>query len=178
MKRPNRNATPGGTITRTVFDSRGRAVQTFVGTNDAGATDADPTGGGAPGNNMVLVTQTAVRRRPGRRRRQPHPADAVRRCIDHPRHHLPVRLARPADGHRRRGRFYAKVYYDNLDRVTRTERYDTTLSGNLVARNDTLYDDRNRVYQSIRYGVDPTTGLVGNALTDNTWYDAAGNVLK
>ena len=26
--------------------------------------------------------------------------------------------------------------------------------------------------------VDPTTGVVGNALTDNTWYDPAGNVLK
>ena len=48
--------------------------------------------------------------------------------------------------------------YDNLDRVTRTERYNTALSGNLIARSDTSYDDRGRVYQQVRYGVDPTTG--------------------
>ena len=49
--------TPGGTITRTVFDVRGQAVKTYVGTNDTGATDSDPTGGGATGNNMVLVSE-------------------------------------------------------------------------------------------------------------------------
>ena len=30
--------------------------------------------------------------------------------------------------------FYEKVCYDNLDRVIRTDRYNTTLSGNLIAR--------------------------------------------
>ena len=34
------------------------------------------------------------------------------------------------------------------------------------------------MFQTIRYGVDPTTGIVGNALTDNTWFDPSGNVLK
>src|SRR5262249_8850421 len=66
----------------------------------------------------------------------------------------------------------------NLDRPTRTERYDTTLAGNLVARSDMRYDDRNQAYQRVQYGVNPTTGQVGNALTDNTWFDPAGNVLK
>jgi len=74
--------------------------------------------------------------------------------------------------------FYQMDYYDNLNRVIKTERYDTTASGNLIARSVSNYDDRNRVYQSIRYGVDPATGNVGNALTDNTWFDPAGNILK
>ena len=43
----------GGTITRTVFDVRNNAVETYVGTNDAGATDENPDGFNAPGNNMV-----------------------------------------------------------------------------------------------------------------------------
>ena len=47
----------GGTITRTVFDARGNPWKTFVGTNDTGATESDPTRGGASGNNMVLVTE-------------------------------------------------------------------------------------------------------------------------
>ncbi|MFV2069020.1 MAG: hypothetical protein ACC645_18795, partial [Pirellulales bacterium] len=60
--------TPGGTITRSVFDTHGRAVETYVGTDDSGASDADPTGcttsaGGSssacdPDNNMVLVSES------------------------------------------------------------------------------------------------------------------------
>jgi hypothetical protein len=47
--------TPGGTIRRTVCDARGHAVADYVGTNDSGATDADPTGaGGDP--HLVLCT--------------------------------------------------------------------------------------------------------------------------
>ncbi len=74
--------------------------------------------------------------------------------------------------------FYQKNYHDNLGRVTKTERYDTTSGGNLIARSETKYDDRGRVYQTVRYAVDPSTGTVGNSLTDNTWYDAAGNTIK
>jgi len=73
---------------------------------------------------------------------------------------------------------YEKRTYDNLDRVTKVERHDTTANGNLIARSETKYDDRGRVYQSIRHGVDPSTGTVGNALTDNAWHDDAGNVIK
>ena len=74
--------------------------------------------------------------------------------------------------------FYQKDYYDNLNRIYQTDRLNTTATGNLIARTVTNYDDLSRVYQTIRYGVDPTTGIVGNALTDNTWFDPSGNVLK
>ncbi|MEO8493493.1 MAG: RHS repeat-associated core domain-containing protein [Planctomycetota bacterium] len=73
---------------------------------------------------------------------------------------------------------YEKRTYDNLDRVTKVEQYDTNEEGNLVARSETKYDDRGRVYQSVQHGVDPSTGTVGNALTDNAWFDDAGNVIK
>jgi len=74
--------------------------------------------------------------------------------------------------------FYEKRTYDNLDRVTRVDRHDTTSGGNLIARSDTKYDDRGRIYQSVHYGVDTSTGSVGNALTDNSWFDDAGNTIK
>src|SRR5690606_33262715 len=54
MKRQNRRVTPGGTINRIVFDARGNPWKMYTGTDDTGATDSDPTGGGATGNNMVL----------------------------------------------------------------------------------------------------------------------------
>ncbi len=57
LNRQNMAKSPGGTITRTVFDARGNAVKTYIGTNDASATASDPTGGGAQGNNMVLVSE-------------------------------------------------------------------------------------------------------------------------
>ncbi len=46
--RANRQQSATGTITRTVYDGLSRVVSTWVGTNDNGATDNDPTGGGAP----------------------------------------------------------------------------------------------------------------------------------
>ncbi len=175
----NRQKTPGGTITFTVFDARGNPTKVYVGTDDTGATAGDPTGGGAQGNNMVLVTRERIRRRQRRRRREPDAAVTQ---------HVDASTTRVTsftfDWRNRRTDtdgeidFYEKVYYDNLDRVTKTERYDTTANGNLIARSETKYDDRGRVYQTIRYGVNPSTGTVGNSLTDNTWYDAAGNVIK
>ena len=74
--------------------------------------------------------------------------------------------------------FYQQVFYDNLDRLVQNDQYDTSLSGNLVARSVTNYDDLSRTYQSLNDAVDPTTGAVGNVLTDNTWFDPAGNRMK
>jgi len=74
--------------------------------------------------------------------------------------------------------FYEKRFYDNLDRVTKVDRHDTTSGGNLIARSETKYDDRGRIYQSVRHGVDPMNGTVGNSLTSDTWFDASGRQIK
>jgi hypothetical protein len=58
MKRRNRTVSPGGTISVDVFDTRGQVLRSYMGTDDTGGTDEDPTGGGAdPNNNMVLVAE-------------------------------------------------------------------------------------------------------------------------
>ena len=74
--------------------------------------------------------------------------------------------------------FFQKSYFDNLNRVTKSERYNTTEMGNLIARSETQFDDRGRVFRRIQYGVDPSTGSVGNSLTSNSWFDDSGNVIK
>ena len=176
-KRRNRTVTPGGTITRTVFDVRNRPQKVYVGTDDTGATQSDPTGGGASGNNMVLVTE--------------HQFDGggvgdgnltqLKQWVDGSTSRSTLLSY---DWRNRRTDtdgevdFYEKTYYDNFDRTIKTERYNTTGNGILIARSEIKYDDRARVYQTIRYGVNPATGSVGNSLTDNTWYDASGNPLK
>jgi hypothetical protein len=76
--RQNRIQSPGGTITRAVYDDDSRVLSVYVGTDDAGATDADPTGAGTTGNNMVCVTENVYHHPdglltepgPARRRRQ------------------------------------------------------------------------------------------------------------
>ena len=47
MGRKNVVTVPGHTITGTVFDCRNNPIQVFVGTDDSGATDADPAGNSA-----------------------------------------------------------------------------------------------------------------------------------
>lgn len=178
MKRRNRTITPGGTITFNVFDVRGNVIKTFVGTDDTGATSQDPTGGGAVGNNMVQVTG--------------HEYDGGSDGGDN---NLTKQIQYTTSSDTRitlltydwRNRnidtdgeinYFQRLYYDNLDRVTKTERYDTTSAGNLISRSEANYDDLNRIYQAISYAVDPSTGSVGNSIADNIWYDAAGNVIK
>lgn len=178
LKRQNKQATPGGTITRTVFDVRDNPQKIYVGTNDTGATDSDPTGGGATGNNMVIITQNEY---DAGLAGGDNNVTKITQYVDA----ATTRETRLLYDWRNRRTdtdgeidFYQKDFYDNLDRVTKTDRHNTTAAGNLIARNETKYDDRGRVYQTIRYGVDPATGTVANALTDNTWFDAAGNVIK
>ena len=179
MKRRNRTVTPGGTITDLVYEPRGMVVGTYVGTNDDGATENDPTGGGLdPDNNMVVVTGNEY----------DNDADGGDGNLTEMTQHVDDTTTRVTDmTYDFRNRrvttdgevdYFEKSYYDNLDRVVMSERYDTSEEGNLIARSETLFDDRGRVYQSIRYAVDPDTGDVGNSLTDNTWFDAANNVIK
>jgi hypothetical protein len=56
LNRQNRTVSPTGTINRTVYDVRGQVVSSWTGTNDNLSTASDPTGGGAPGNNMVQTS--------------------------------------------------------------------------------------------------------------------------
>ena len=60
----------------------------------------------------------------------------------------------------------------------RTDRKNTSSGGNLIGRSDTKYDKRGRVYRRLAYAVNPGSGAVGNALTENNWYDPASNPIK
>jgi hypothetical protein len=163
-----------------VFNSRGLTTGTWVGTNDNGATSTDPSGGGAAGNNMVQVSgveyDSNVAGGDANATKQIAYVDSTSANNRVTTFLYDFRNRRTAtDGEID---VYEQVTYDNLDRVVRTDRRNTTSAGNLIARSEVRFDDRGRVYQMLRYGVDPTTGVVGSALTDNTWFDASGNVIK
>ena len=214
--RQNKSVTPGGTISRTVFDTRGQAVAQYVGTDDSGATDADPTGAGgdphlvlcASGyssssssststptsnetNNMVLVLEreycdgsagcSCGAGGAGQLVSETRHVDALTWHTTDYQYDWRGRTTQvypPADDSGRT--VYTQTTYDNFDRAVRQERY-LELTGSadrLLARSESYYDDRGRVYQTKQYAVDASDGTVGNSLVSNTWYDAAGNTIK
>ncbi len=187
MGRCNRVQDPVGDITRTVYDARGNVLSTWMGTNDTGATDADPTGNNATGNNIVEVSSYTY--------------DADGNCtsateyVDSDSAHNRVtsyeydwrdRLQYtilPADA---QGRVtYTEDDYDNLDRVVETKQYwDYNNNGpdsgdRLLADSTADYDSLGQVFRTTTYTVSQTTyAHTGDSLVDNYWYDAAGDLIK
>ncbi|HVC99037.1 MAG TPA: hypothetical protein VND64_35560 [Pirellulales bacterium] len=178
LNRQNRVVAPGGTITRTVRDARDMVVSTWVGTNDNGATWLDPTGSGAPGNNMVVVAENQY---------DNGMAGGDGNMTELTQHVDSSTTRVTVFGFDWRNRqvivdgevdLYAVKTLDNLDRQLQVDRRNSTASGNLVARAQTNWDDRGRKFQSIVVGVDPNTGLTTNSLVGNFWSDPSGNPIK
>ncbi len=178
LNRRNRVVSAGGTIMRTIFDARDLPISVWIGTNDTGATWNDPTGGGAPRNNMVIVKENQY---------DNGLASGVGDLTEVTDHVDSLTTRVTLFGFDWRGRqiwtdgevdYYEAVTSDNLDRATQVDLRDTTGAGNLGNRTLSLCDDRFRRYEQVRLAVDPTTGATGNALTDNFWYDPSGVEIK
>jgi RHS repeat-associated protein len=177
MGRQIKTVTPAGTITRQVLNPKGWILSTWVGTNDTGATPSDPTGGGSPGNNMVQVGANVYdggsAGGDGNLTQVTQYASGSDTRVTSFGYDFRDRRTY-ADGEID---FYQTYTYDNVNRLLQTDNYNTSSSGNLVARQATAYDNLGRVYSASIYGVDPSTGTVGNALVQNTWYDPSGNII-
>ncbi len=178
LKRRVRTVSPGGTISAVVLDPRGLTLSTYIGTNDTGATEQDPTGATAPGgshpsNNMVLVSAAEY--------------DIAGRLILSTQHVDSSTTRETSYSYDYRGRrlvtqgeenFCQKETYDFRGQLIRSERYDGSPTGTLLSRSETDYDALGRPYQSRRYAVNPSTGSVGAAMVDEVWYDKGGNVVQ
>jgi YD repeat-containing protein len=178
MQRQNRILAPGGTITRMVYQSPQWLASTWVGTNDTGATDLDPTGGGAAGNNMVKVSSNDY---DGGSAGGDGNLTQVTQYVSATSGDTRVtgygydfrdRQVNMTDATSR----YTTYAYDNLDQLIETDQYASN-GGNLIAKNISYYDNRRNVYQQVVYAVDPSTGSTGNTLIGNIWHDDGGNVI-
>jgi len=177
MGRRNQTISPGGTINFTVFDDRSLVSTVYVGTNATGATEIDPTGGGATGNNMVLVTRNVYDNgSAGGDGNLTQTVASVDAAI--------TRQANIAYDFRNRQvsvtgeeNAFSETEYDNLNRPIQRRTHNGSAVAVLLSQTDTAYDNRGRVFQTTSYAVNPNNGAVGNALVSNTWYDAGGNVL-
>jgi YD repeat-containing protein len=184
MGRQNRVVDPAGTIQRTVYDVRDQAVSQWVGTDDTGATDSDPTGGGATGNNMVAVQVLEYdddeAGGDGNLTQQILPVDDTSGNDRITLYGYDYRDRRETttqtDG---TTTWIAKATYDNLNRVTASVRYHTAVDDdNRLAQSRTYFDALGRVFKTEADGIDPATGDVTGTLTGQNWYDLVGNVIK
>ncbi|MEM9701761.1 MAG: hypothetical protein AAF907_04895, partial [Planctomycetota bacterium] len=176
--RRNRTVSPGGTIAITLFDALGRQTASYMGTNDTGATATDPTGGGALGNDMVLLSENLY----------DDGQDAGDSNLTKTTVFVDASTTRVTDyAYDWRNRqiavtgeedSYSSVQYDNLGRALATERRLADATGRLLAKSETFYNDLGQAYKREQHEVDYDTGTVGGSIGYEYEFDAAGNVVK
>ena len=198
MGRLNKIVAPDGTITRYVYDGRGNVLETWMGTDDTGATDTDPSDNNT--NGMVKVASSTYDA-DGNLTSTTSWADADTSYTTYYQYDWRDRQTGTLgpDGVATLDQYYdgsnnVVAGIDNLGRVTGTQTYAQASynSGthqivtdplNLRAQTEYDYDNLGRVYESRTYQVDPAnivSGKVipGDYLPTYTWYDLAGNVIK
>ena len=181
MGRRNRIIEPSGTIRRRVYDARGLVISNWTGTDDHSATDTDPTGGGAPGNNMVCVSEQQY---DGSSAGGDGNLTQVTQHVDSSSGN--DRIVNYGFDYRDRRNSVTQTdgtttwntatSYNNLDKPLQNT--TSVVGGNMIAQSRTLYDALGRVYRHETDGVDPTGGSIVNTLISQNWYDLGGNIIK
>ena len=171
-----RELTPSGTVRRWTYDVRKRVTGLWEGTDDTGATEADPSDGGANSMRQLEAYQYdngGV---------GSHKLTEVRLFVD--ANAANDRITTFGYDWRNRpssmtGDVNLREEYtrDNQGRITRVDQRNGT-GGTLIGRSDVLYDLLGRVYRRTRFAVNVSSGSVGNGLSINRWYDASGNLMK
>lgn len=178
----DRVATPGGTITRTVYDARDRVESVWLGTDDMPSSGVWSPSNTA-GTNLVVVASYEYDDGglgDGNRTKETRPvdADSANDRITKMEYDWRDRLTASVAVETASREFRTEYELDNLGRAAVVEeKRDDSEDPTLIGKSESLYDDRGRVCRTKRYGVDDS-GNVGHALTDQTWYDCCGNVIK
>src|SRR5579884_4311104 len=196
-----RQVSATGTITRTVHDSLGRPISIWVGTNDTPASGQwSPTNNTSPANMLQTVGYQYDGRGVGdsnMTQETDYPGGSQANRVTDVWYDWRDRAvaaksgvqASENDGTHRPIRFNT---FDNLGEITEVQRYGgdgvtITVSGGvpqapssslLRAQTVTAYDDQQRVYQTIVYDVNQSTGAVSSTgLTTNDYYDHRGDLM-
>lgn len=175
MQRQIAVVTPGGTINRMVLHPNGWILSEWIGTNDNGATETDPTGGGASDNNMTII----------RANEYDNGAEGRDGNLTGETLYVSASVSRETSyGYDFRNRrltaagevgFWQMYTLDNLDRIVREQQRVDDAAGVLVTQRETLFDSRGRVFRELDYRVGDD-GTIGLPLKREKWYDPAGNL--
>lgn len=201
--RLKRTQSPTGTIQWTLYDGLNRTTSSWIGTNDTGAVNGDPTGGGASGNNMQKVSEnvydTGGVGDGNLTQMTQYPNDGSANRVSQmyydwrDRQVASKSAVESSESTSDNAHFISYTDYDNLGEVVATSLYDgdgvTVTSTNEVpdkpsssllrAYGTSAFDEQGRVYNSRTFSVDPATGAVGSTwIATNNFYDRRGNLVK
>ncbi|MEM6885114.1 MAG: RHS repeat-associated core domain-containing protein [Verrucomicrobiota bacterium] len=172
-----------GTVTRMLYDTLGQLTNTFTGTDDSGS---DGTWESWTANSDVNSLQENMVQVETRQydsglsggdsyltRRDQWLSDELSRVMQYVVDFRGRTLVEEGE----EGWLQA-FQYDNLDRLLFTRQYNTTLDGPLVAQSESRYNDRDWIYASLIYDVDPDSGAVNGSMEGQSQYDPAGNLTE
>jgi dockerin type I repeat protein len=186
MGRQVRVEEPSGTIYRTDVDTLGRPASKFIGTDDTNheTTQASPWNmvvtelieydDGNDGGNSLVTTRTE-------RTTGTTSGERVTELSYDDRDRLAI-VEAPTSPHTLskldyRGRRVATGLYSDLSGKD-WETNPVTTSSDRLALSEQAYDVLGQVYETTRHQVDTSDGSKGSSLVYDTWYDAAGRILK
>ncbi|MCB9609437.1 MAG: hypothetical protein H6716_22790 [Polyangiaceae bacterium] len=189
MGRQIRVEEPSGTIYRTNYDVLGRPEESFVGTNDNGKDGGSPSGtanmvateiteydGGSAGGNSLVTSRIE-------RTTATSTGERVTSFSYDDRDRL-VFVQSPTAPHSifqydYRGRRVATGAYSSLSGKTAgTDLPTDTTSANRLALSESSYDMLGRVWKTTRHEIVQSTGNKGDSLIAESWFDAAGRLIK
>jgi RHS repeat-associated protein len=194
----NRYVSSLGTVTRTEYDTWGRATSIWVGTDDIPTTGSWATNN-LTGTNMVKVREMEYDINGNLTESSDLPGVGYPRVTvmnyDWRNRLVAMKQGVSASEASSTNRPITYYDYDNLGQVTKTRIYDgdtlTVTSTNgvpnapsasaLRIQYTSSFDELGRVYLSEQYFVNPSTGDLTtntNTLKSKTWYDARGFVIK
>ena len=183
-----RTKAPHGTITRTDFDTLGRIVRQWIGTNDSKSDGGESSGtddmvksqqneydsGNDKGNGYVTKNTLYV---------EGSDTDKRDTTFDHDLRGRVLLQTNPTAPH-----VFNK--YDNMGRLVASGRFSSTASivvgtddpttetTNRLALSQAFFDEMGRVWKRQRHKIDDADGSDDDNLQTLTWYDAAGRAIK
>jgi len=186
MGRVLQSVEPSGTITRSVYDTRGRTTERWVGTDDSGLAGSPMSGtsnmvktesmvydGGSSGGNSLLTQVT----------RYPDGATGTRvTSYQYDTRDRQVLTINPQSPH-------SVVKYDSAGRVIASGTYSsssglsattdpTSVTTNRLSLSETAYDEAGRVYRTTSHKITFSTGASAATLVSDTWHDVVGRTIK
>jgi RHS repeat-associated protein len=177
-----------GTVQRTAYDALGRTTEQWIGTNDNGFEGGDSGTG-----NMV---QTAALEYDGSPTADGGNSYLTKQTLFVQDGTTGQRVTEYINDFRGRGVVtkgpaapYVVDLYDNLDRSIATGLYSSftglgvttdptaTTASTRIALSEVAYDELGRVFETVRWEIE-SDGDMDDSLESDTWYDAAGRVIK
>jgi RHS repeat-associated protein len=183
-----RTKAPHGTITRTDYDSLGRMVRQWVGTNDKDFEDGESSGtdnmvktvaneydSGSDKANSYLTKRTLyVRDSDTGKRETTFSHDLRGRVLLQTNEHAP----HPFNKYDNLGRLIASGQFSSTASIVVGTDDPTTETTNRLGLSQSFYDEMGRVWKSQRHQVDDADGSDDDNLQTLTWYDEEGRAIK